>query len=280
VSLLFRDELRVMLAPGRLQLARAGRTLTRHGVAGGAATSKTISCDGAGGEAPWHAVLEKLHEELPALATGRVRATAVLSSRFMRYAVLPWSDALIDHAEEAAYARHCFRQLYGAAADAWEIRMQPERVGIPRIACAAESQFLDALRALFATTGVRLDSIQPDLMWVFNHCRRKIHERSGWLVLAEPGFLCVARLHDARWQAARTMRIGDDWRDALPVILERESFLAESPGDSDVVFLGAPKQAIGELRPGTAWQIHELLGLMPQELASEYEEFIAVEGSA
>jgi hypothetical protein len=279
VSLLFRDELRVMLSPGRLQLARAERALTRHGVTRGAATRKTISCDEAGGESPWSVVLEKLHEELPALATGRVRTTVVLSSRFVRYAVLPWSDALIDHAEEAAYAKHCFRQRYGAAADGWEMRLQPERVGIPRLACAVDIRLLDALRTLFAATGIRLDSIQPDLMWVFNHCRRKVRERSGWFVLAEAGYLCVALVHDARWQAARTMRIDGDWRDALPAILEREAFLAESPGDSDVVFLGAEKPAIGELRTDREWQIHELFTLMPQELASDYEEFIAAEGS-
>ena len=200
--------------------------------------------------------MQALEAALPAHA-GRA-ARVILSSRLVRYLLVPWSEALVDAEEEAAFARHCFARVYGEAAGEWDIRVGDEREGAQRLACAVDAALPEALRAAFVAAHVRLDSIQPNLMAVCNEYRGRLRRRHAWLALLEPGSLCLARLDQGRWTRLRSMRIGPGWRAELPRILEREACLAgagEAPRD---VFLWASGLAAVKLPEGGPWQFHLL----------------------
>jgi hypothetical protein len=209
-------------------------------------------------EAPWRGALQALAAALPAQAGGTARARVILSNRLVRYVLVPWSDALGDAEEEAAFARHCFERLYGEAAAQWELRVSDERDGLPRLASAVDAALPGALREVFAAAGVRLDSIQPGLMAVYNDYRRRLRGRHAWLALLEPGSVSLALLQQGRWVRVRSMRIGPGWRVELAQILEREAYLADPEAAARDVFLWASGLGDIKLPENDRWQFHLL----------------------
>ena len=99
-------------------------------------------------------------------------ATLILSNHFLRYVLVPWSDALSDAGGEIAFARHCFAQVYGKEAAAVGTAPESRR----RLACRSwpapwTRRLLDAVRRCFQGAGVALKSVQPHLMAAYNGCR-------------------------------------------------------------------------------------------------------------
>lgn len=270
--LLWRDELRVVLAPEQVVLVRLVWTLTRRGPTRRVAAKIVADCAPAvGGEASWEAAIKTLEAELPRMLARKTVAKVTLSNHFMRYTLMPWSETLSDATEEEAYARHCFRQTYGTAAEQWELRLSPERAGLPQLASAVDAHFLVALRGVFERNGVALASIQPRLMAAYNNCRTTLQKRSAWFVLYEPGCLCLALLHHGRWASVRTMRIGSDWHNTLSQVLDREAYLAAPGAVTQSVFLWAPELGKAALPESGRWKIHNLHPLVRAAFIPAYE---------
>lgn len=168
--------------------------------------------DGAGGGEPWAAAVQKLAgADLP-----RARLTLVLANHFVRYAVVPWSDALSGQAEEEAYLRHHFVRIYGERAKRWSFRASPAPGDAPRLCTAIETALLVALRSAFAKKPAKLVSVQPGLMWLFNRARRSVPSSGAWIVRADAERVCVALYAAGRWQAVQNTR--GEWL----AVLERE----------------------------------------------------------
>jgi hypothetical protein len=196
-----RERLRVRLSPGEV-------------LAGG----RSIACDPALGSEPWQGALATLKAFE---WTERCEVTAVLSNHFVRYVVVPWSDALSNAAEEQAYLRHHFAKIHGERAKSWTTRASEDRRGIPRLASAIDTALLEELKAAFPREG-------------------------AWLVLAEPERACLAMYKEGGWRSVQNAK--GDWL----ALLERERFrLHEVP---ELVLLSgaaAPKESQG-------WQFREL----------------------
>lgn len=282
MSLLLSDELRIVLTPDQVLLARVERSLGWNGLRRRVVEKEVIPCAlGAAGEpsgsaALWGGALQALETALTRQSGRKAFATVILSNHFMRYALLPWSDVPGDEAEEQAYARHAFRQTYGDAAETWELRLSPGKVGMPQLASAVDSNLPEALRAMFVRTGIALESIQPHLMAAYNTCRTILRERTAWFALVEPGSLCLALLHQGRLQSVRTMRLEGDGRVALPLIMERESMLSESATAADEVLLWAPWQGNALLPKSKQWRFRKLQPLLHADLAPEPDSRFAV----
>lgn len=287
----WRDELRVALTPasvGWVQLARGLGTRVRAagsepcGVdrsdpragetgVGGIGMDRVNSGNGIGGGAspPWHGALEALEAACgrDGFATGRV--TAVVSNHFVRYLLIPWSDALDDDAQEQAYAHHHFRRVFGDAADLWELRVDPATDADARLVSAIDARLLQRLRDWAARSGASLASIQPYLMTRFNACRSDLRGADGWLALGEPGLLCLALLRRGRWARLRTMRVEADWLAGLPQLIERETYLAEQAADCDTVFVAAPALDATRLARDGRWR---MVALAAPQAASAVRE--------
>lgn len=272
MSPLWRDELRVVLAPGQVALVRLVWTLGRRGPVPRVEAKSVVDCAPAnGGEALWSAAISSLETEMPRLLARKTVAKVILSNHFMRYTLMPWSETLSDATEDEAYARHCFRQLYGADTEQWDLRLSPQRAGLPQLASAVDTRLLAAIRGVFERSGVALASIQPRLMAAYNNCRLTLQGRSAWFALYEPGSLCLALLQQGRWSSVRTMRVGSDWRDTLVLALEREAYLAEADAATHSVFLWAPELGKADLPASGRWQIQNLQPLLRPALVPEYE---------
>jgi hypothetical protein len=152
-------------------------------------------------------------QKLAAMELGRARLTLVLSNNLVRYAIVPWSDALSGQAEEEAYVRHHFLRIYGERAKNWSFRASP---GSPRLCSAIDTALLVALRTAFAKKRVKLVSVQPGLMSVFNRARASVPPSGAWIVRADADRVCVGLYAAGRWQAVQNTR--GEWL----AVLERE----------------------------------------------------------
>jgi len=252
VSPLWRDQVRIFLSPQRALLLRLKRGLHPRVVA-----KASLSCAPQPGEPPWQASLRALE---PALAKPEWRganAVAVLSGHFMRHVLVPWSDALGNECEQIEYARHCFAKVYGRNAEAWDLRLSLETPGETHVAAAVDRSLIEALPTLCRQNQLRLVSIQPYLMAVFNAWRERFRDGSRWLVLIEHDRLCVALLEAGRWRWLRHQRMDNETLADIGVWLAREQYLAGAPETARSVLLYAPEAGHLAARTG-AWSIERL----------------------
>ncbi len=266
------DDLLVELAPDQVSLVHTARTLGWRGVRKTVTHERLTVAAGAPEAPPWRGAVDALRAALPGVAGRGARARVILANRLVRYALVPWSDALGGADEEAAFARHCFERVYGDAAAQWDLRVSDARAGTPRPASAVDAALPGALRETFAAAGVRLESIQPRLMAVCNEQRRRLQGRHAWLALLEPGSLCLALLQQGRWVRLRSQRIGPGWRVELGLILAREAYLADPEAAARDVFVWAFGRDDVKLPDNDRWQFHLLVpkqsgGAVPADAA-------------
>ena len=120
------DRLYVALAPESVAMVRV-RGLFRPKL-----VSKTLlACDPHFGAQPWDGALEALQRALAEFAAEPLRATVVLSNRFMRYAVVPFDAKLSGPDEELAHARFHFTKIHGERAKGWDLRLSDAPRGAP-----------------------------------------------------------------------------------------------------------------------------------------------------
>jgi hypothetical protein len=145
----------------------------------------------------WEFLLLELRGMARELDLKRVRF--VLSSQFVRYAVLPAQTGIVSGRDWQALSEHHLRKLYGAVADHWEVRVALQGHAEPAVACAVDRALIAALEDVAQAARWQLHGIEPALMAVFNQHRRVL-PASHWLLLAEPQRLLLAEVADGIWQ--------------------------------------------------------------------------------
>lgn len=187
-------------------------------------------------------------QALQALELGRASVNVILSNALVRYALVPWSDALSGEAEEAAYVRHHFLRVHGERAKGWTFRASPAPARAPRLCSAIDTALLEGLKRSFK----RLVSVQPALMAVFNRCRGEIPAGGAWLALVEPERACIGLHAKGGWQAVSNGKIsaGGEWLALLE--LERHRLAGDAP---DLVLLHSDETLPAEA-PG--WKVERL----------------------
>jgi hypothetical protein len=164
-------------------------------------------------------------QALPTLELPRAQVSVILSNAFVRYALVPWSDALSGEAEEAAYVRHHFLRVHGERAKGWTFRASPAPAGQARLCSAIDTALLEGLKKSLK----KLVSVQPALMAVFNRSRGEIPAAGAWLALVESDRACVGLHTKGNWQAVSNGKMSSrgDW---LPILeLERHRLAGEVP---------------------------------------------------
>jgi hypothetical protein len=205
---------------------------------------KAIPCDPAFGREPWQGAVHALKNlDLP-----RGKATVILSNHFVRYALVPWSEALAGEAEEAAYVRHHFVRIHGERAKSWTFRATPAPSGAPRLCSAIDTNLLEELKSCFSKSKAKLVSVQPGLMAVFNRWRGSIPAAGAWLALVEPERACVGLHAKGHWQSVQNAR--GEWLALLE--RERHRIAGEVPS---LVLLHSEHAVAGEA-PG--WKLQRL----------------------
>ena len=226
MSRLFPERAIVRLAPDRVTVG-----------------GRTLGCNPQFGAQPWQGAIAALRG---VQWERRCRVSAVLSSHFVRYALVPWSRSLATAAEEEAYVRHHFMRVHGERARNWVLRWSEDGADAPRLASAVDEPLLAELKQAFPPRGpARLVSIQPALMAAANRVRAALPAGGAWLVAAEADRACVGLYIRRSWRAVQNAK--GPW---LPT-LEREWHRAEP---------GAPRLAIvvgASAEPAEGWTFRE-----------------------
>ncbi|HEY6241614.1 MAG TPA: hypothetical protein VIW78_12365, partial [Burkholderiales bacterium] len=199
---LFSDRILIALAPDSLALLRFKGVFRPRVV-----DKRTIACDPAFGTEPWQGALAALARIAEETSDSNAEVTVVLSNHFVRYTLVPESEALAHAAEETAFVRYCFAKIHGERSKEWEVRSSRASSGSTRIASAVDSSLVEAIRGAFPSTAkAKLVSVQPYLMSAFNRWRSVLRGARAWLLLVEPQRACLAHVEGNRLTSVRNTR--------------------------------------------------------------------------
>ena len=113
-------------------------------------------------------------------------------------------------------------------------------------------------------------------MTAYNNCHGHLHNREAWFVLAEQDSLCLGLVQQGQWRSVRTLKVGSDWLEKLPDILDREVYLSEVDTSSDEIYLWAPEYWRATLPKVMNWKIHKLQPAIRDSFAADYDEHFAL----
>ncbi|MDP9087799.1 MAG: hypothetical protein M3O26_03565 [Pseudomonadota bacterium] len=205
MSPLWRNEVGVYVTPRRIYLVRIKRgmrpVLERE--------EDHVVAEATGG---WEGALN-LYESL--LATGGwsdAAARIVLGDHWVRYTIVPWSDALSGPAERLAHARELLSSVFGESMSDWTITLSSSPPGVSCLASAVPTALLTALKDLTLRHGQKLITVQPQLIAAFNTWRHALPvAASAWFVTLEEGSLAALRMCSQGIDRVHAVRIGADW---------------------------------------------------------------------
>ncbi|KIO50482.1 hypothetical protein [Nitrosospira sp. NpAV] len=258
MSPLWRDQIRVFFAPGRVELVRSYR-----GIKPVQAAKLTAACEREQDAPAWEQPLRQL-DRMIADAAG-LDMIITLSNDFVRYAVVSPQVQIVTPAELYAYAAFHMREVYGERAAAWTLAMSSWDPCNGGICAAIESTLLQQLNELAMQHKVRLKSIAPYLASSFDQwCKRFKGERI-WFALVETGRLCLASLSNGVWQGIRNQRMLHNAEDELLAALDQEAILFSARKEAvEQVYLFAPEHPELALPSDCGWRIIPLqTGNMP-----------------
>lgn len=210
--------------------------------------------DSSGEASGWGRVaasLVQLKQDFP--ESRGAQGSVILSDHFVRYLVLPWQDALSGADEWQAYARQAFISAYGATAGDWRLSVSMHRFGTPLVAAAIDEAIAGGVASAVASMGLKLKSMEPHFMRVFNRYRRRFATRDFWLVTHEGGRLCLAKVDQGAWAglSSRQLSAGDASESAVCLLREMAKFPADVANKSVYIHASrnvakAFEQAIGD----------------------------------
>jgi hypothetical protein len=252
VSPLWRDRMRVFLAPERVDMARL-----RKGLKPKQAVRVAATCEQKPGSPAWEAPLEQF-ERMIEHADG-VDMSITISNAFVRYVVLPAQSSIATPAELHAYAAFQMREVYGERTRTWVISVSAWDPCSGGICAAMERNFLERLTEISSQRKAKLKYVEPYFTGAFDHWYKQFNSNRAWFALLETGRLCIALLENGAWQRISNQRILHDAKDELIAVLHQEALLFSGRKEADeTVYLFAPEHHEFALPEGCGWRVSSL----------------------
>ena len=244
MSPLWRDEVGIYLAQRRVCLVRIRRGI--HPSLGGREDHVDPSAP-----AGWESVIALLESRLAQGGWSDARARVVIADQWVRYTVVPWSDALSSVAERLAHAREIMSGVFGEAMHEWTVSLSEAPPGASRLASAMPTALLHSLQELTGRHGQNLVSVQPQLIAAYNSWRHVLPAaEAAWFVTVEEGSLAALRMCGTGIDRVHAVRIGFDWARELKRLQTFGRLASASPTDGRV-YVDLP-EALRALRPQTS----------------------------
>ncbi|MFZ3017859.1 MAG: hypothetical protein WA056_05325 [Gallionella sp.] len=226
------NRLRIAISPERISLLRLGRGLKPKLLA-----KHDEVIDASGRQPAWRAVVERLDAILTQPEWQNAEVDIVLSNRLVCYAAIPFDARLKDYSAQEAFARYSLTQTYGPVAGQWELRIQRGNAGKPWLVGATDKALLAQLRQTCANYRLKLRSVTPHLMAVFNLHSRAIKTEPVWLVIHEAGYSFFALLRGREFVAVSGV-YHDNVQD-ISLLLDRENLTSPLDEPCKSVYLHA-----------------------------------------
>jgi hypothetical protein len=248
---LWRDRADVFVGPAGVRA-----TVRRRGLRSPRSPCIEIGCDAADSSV---AALPALGDALERLQLHqRAAVHIVMSSHFVRLALVPGGRGLRDEGERTAAARSFLQKRLGGDVSGWRVVLDGVPGDGPAVAAAAPESFIDALNVVAAQRRLTLHSVEPLLCAAIRNCRGAMGREPAWLAVAEPGQLVLAAVVDGNWRVLRNHRLREPLADALPGLLEQAELIDAPTGIRKVVvaMLDLPPVV---WPPSDAWDISPVL---------------------
>jgi hypothetical protein len=188
----------------------------------------------------WEAALDTLELCLEDPSWHEAGLRLIIADTFARYAIVPWSDDLSDDAERMQHARLCMASTFGDVVSQWTVTVSDAPPGMSQVACAIPTALLDRVRSIADVQGLKINSVQPQLIAAFNGWREQLPRRNAWFVTLDEGSLAAAHFSAGQWDCVRSVRIGSDWEVELKR-LQTFGRLARTGAEYSRVYVDAPK---------------------------------------
>ena len=235
MSLPWRDEVAIYLAPRKLALVRRTRGL-RPRVVAEAELTIAVPAGMLGDVGP---VLALLADVLTEPTWHGADARAVVADAWARYAIVPWPSTRLDAAGRLTHARYVLGDAYGDAVADWAVTLADTPPGRSYVACAMPPTLRSGLEGVLAPARLGLVSLQPQLIVAFNAWRHRLPWDDAWFVCLEDGSLSAVHVRCGAWDLVHMARLSPDWN----LELERlQAFvrLTRANGAAGRMFVDAP----------------------------------------
>lgn len=231
MSLLFPDKLRIHLAPGHLVVARTRKAAVLH------VEAKQVVA-GAGLE--WRALLETLTAMLDTADPALSSATITLSSRLAPLIVMAWCDEAMSPESQALLAAARFSASHGGAPVTWECVAASSGFGQPWVASGVQREFVIALKSMLDDARVKVTSIVPLALDLFNRHRAGLPARApSWLLVSEYDRLVCWYCEGRMPRECISLPLPADGDEPVGSLLRRETVLRGMPVTSADMFVTA-----------------------------------------
>ena len=197
--------LHVGLAPGRLT------SVVRHGTSFVAASALSQQIDNPVGH--WQPLLNPLQSSLqqPDSPGKSLPFSVVLSSRWCRMMMVPWSDAMLEDSGAERFLRSQYLALYGDEALGWTITVDDAPYGHPRLACAVERDLLQSLHKFASDHKSQCRSVEPVISAAWRAVARASGPSTKAFAVVEDDRLTLACAEQGKITGVQSQPCGEDW---------------------------------------------------------------------
>lgn len=234
MSPLWRDEVAIYISPRRIVLTRMKRGMRPVNIA----ESYVPVVNGETSQ--WEPMLDAFRSCMEETAWHGANGRLIVADHWARYAIVPWSDALTDQSERIQHARYFLAKTYGDVVAQWTVTLNESAPGTAQVVCGIPSALLGKIYELTEARGLRVKSVQPQLIAAFNSWLKRLRRIDGWFVTLEEDSLAAAHFNPGGWDRVHSVRIGNDWETELKR-LQTFGRLARSSAVEGPVYVDAPK---------------------------------------
>jgi hypothetical protein len=248
VSPLWRDEVGAFVGPGKLVLSRMRRGLR------GACVARHFVPLPESHAGDWSQARLTLARELADPKWRDAHVRVVIADAWVRYALVPASEALASDGERLQHARFVLAQLYGEPMEEWDVALSEAGAAGNHVAAAMPKALVAEVRSL-RSGSMRVTAIQPQLVAAFNAWSWRMPATGGWFVTIEQGSLSAAHFTARGWDRVHSVRIGREWSAELRR-LRTFGRLALGTATDECVFVDAPlwlRRIAGADGDGLVW---------------------------
>lgn len=167
-------------------------------------------------------VLAALTASIGAIKNRRTGAVVILSNNFIRYQVVPWNAAIVNHDEEIGFVRYRYEMIFGAMVNDWEFRLSTAVYGQQRLASAVDKGFITSIMQVIKGARCTLKSIRPRLMHDVNQLFSGVKGGDCRIVHYERGRVVVGVVKDGVWVSVRQARLNAEFPDMLVDFINRD----------------------------------------------------------
>lgn len=213
--------------------------------------------------ASWRGALDGLAQWLTRNNHERGRASVVVSSRFVRYALVPWPSTELKRDEGSVWARFHLETVHGDMTG-WTVACDTGEFGRARVACAMPDAFLHALRETLTTRKISADAIRPAFVNGWNGWR-KLVKPGRFFGVAESDRLVLGCCGQRGWESLRVLSAKGSC-DELIALVRREHVLMGKTGTPNALLFApgtasVPSGTVANAGDGIHW-------LQPDEIWS------------